>query len=417
MTCSEYLWNFGFCILSPIIIVYRSLGSICIRKKYVKIKDSIETQLSRNYDDLGGYNAGRCQYDNVWTRDTFFAFFNPHVQLRFKMKFVDRLRENMKANGQVPFTFWSTYYIPAILCGCTIKRNKPTPAFCDEKLGSTVLDANSQYIILVHDVYNNITDDYEKKRWLIKHEANLDKAIEFLDSHVNSKGLIEESPFANWEDSLMLRGAVPYTNLLWIEASKRFVDLQTNEDISLKNIDFEARKNRVFKFLQDLDNPDTVTTSLCVLWFPEEKVTNMLFTLLYNKFGKRKDFGIPNRLKILPKNMVFYPLRVIGQGKYHNGWVWSWVGLLWTVALYKKGKTDEARVVFDMFKCSVNTYGTIFEVYDRRGIPINKVLYKSESSFSEGLGMYLYAEHVIGPAPWLVHLRSAISNSTKELNE
>ena len=88
MTCSEFVWNFGFCLLSPIIIVYRTLGSTCIcNKKYIKKEDSIETQLSRNYDELGGYNAGTCQYDNVWTRDTFFAFFNPHVQARFKIDF------------------------------------------------------------------------------------------------------------------------------------------------------------------------------------------------------------------------------------------------------------------------------------------------------------------------------------------
>jgi len=396
MTCSKFVWNFGFCLLSPIIILYQALGSTCIcNKKYIKKEDSIETQLLRNYDELGGYNAGRCQYANVWTRDTFFAFFNPHVQTRFKMKFVNRLRENMKTNGQVPFTFWSTYYIPAILCGCIVKRSKPIPSFYDEKLGATVLDANSQYIILVHDVYNNIKDDYEKKRWIIKHEFNLNQAIGFLDSHVNRKGLIEESPFANWEDSLMLRGTVPYTNLLWFEASKRLVELNESESVFLKNIDIESRKKRVFKFLQSLDNPDTVTTSLCVLWYPEEPMTKVLFSLLYNKFIKRKGFGIPNRLEILPKNMVFYPLRVIGQGNYHNGWFWSWVGLLWAVALYKNNKKEEAMVVFNMFQKSVNTYGTIFEVYDEHGLPINRVLYKSEASFSEGLGMYLFAEDVI----------------------
>ena len=396
MPCSKHLWNAGFCLLSPIIILYRSIVNTCTcTKKYVKIEESIETQLSRNYDDLGGYNAGTCQYDNVWTRDSFFAFFNPHVQTRFKKKFVDRLRENMKTNGHVPFTFWSTYYIPAILCGCIVKRRKPTASFFDEKLGTTVLDANSQYIILVHDVYNSISDNYEKQRWIIKHESNLNQAMEFLDAHVNRKGLIEEGPFANWEDSLMFRGAVPYTNLLWLEATKRLLELNQNKTLFLKNIDFKYRKNNVFRLLGAISNPDTVTASLCVLWYPEELVSNVLFALLYNKFRKRKRFGIPNRLQRLPKNMVFYPLRVIGQGKYHNGWLWSWVGLLWAVALYKKGKIGEAKTVFNMFKKKVDKYGTVFEVYDKHGLPINRVLYKSEDSFSEGLGMYLYAKDVI----------------------
>ena len=52
-------------------------------------------------------------------------------------------------------------------------------------------------------------------------------------------------------------------------------------------------------------------------------------------------------------------------------------------------------MVFNMFKRSVKKYGTIFEVYDKYGFPINRAFYKSEASFSEGLGMYLYAKDVI----------------------
>ena len=396
MPCSKHLWNVGFCLLSPIILLYRSIYNLCpCKKHHTKKEETIETQLSRNYDDLGGYNAGTCQYNNVWTRDSFFAFFNPNVQTRFKMKFVDRLRGNMKSNGHVPFTFWSTYYVPATLCGCIIKRRTPTASYFDEKLGSTVLDANSQYIILVHDVYKNINDEYEKQRWIIKHEKNIERALEFLDSHVNSDGLITERPFANWEDSLMFNGVVPYTNLLWLEATKRYVELKESDKIFIKHVEFESRKNKVFKLLKKLSNPDTVTASLCVLWYPKEPMTKVLFALLYNKFRRRKYFGIPNRLNHLPKDMIFYPLRIMGQGKYHNGWVWSWVSLLWAVALYKQNKKDEAKDVFNMFKKSVKKYSTVFEVYDKYGFPINRAFYKSEDSFSEGLGMYLYAKDVI----------------------
>ena len=65
------------------------------------------------------------------------------------------------------------------------------------------------------------------------------------------------------------------------------------------------------------------------------------------------------------------------------------------MTFYKNNKKKEAKIVFNMFQKSVNTYGTIFEVYNEHGLPINRVLYKSEASFSEGLGMYLYAKDVI----------------------
>ena len=64
-----------------------------------------------------------------------------------------------------------------------------------------------------------------------------------------------------------------------------------------------------------------------------------------------------------------------------------------------------------MFRAKYVRYGTIHEVYDRFGIPVNSALYKSEPYFSEGIGMYLYAEKLCKVNENINGLRSGLVKS------
>ena len=179
-------------------------------------------------------------------------------------------------------------------------------------------------------------------------------------------GLIYEKPFANWEDSLLLEGAVPYTNLLWLEANRK---IMLSDRPLCKVLDYENKKRSIMGISDQ---------------YGKSRHCNGIFNGFYgtqknsrqknNLNGLRQAFkihrcGIPNRLKKLESDKEFYPLRIIGQSEYHNGWYWSWVGLLWCAALCKKDFIIEARRVFMMFRAKYGRYGTIHEVYDRFGIP------------------------------------------------
>ena len=385
----KWMWNVTFTLFSPLIFTYRLgyyLFPHCERQK--KITEELTSQLERNFTHRGGCIAGRGHYANVWTRDSFFALFAPIKETaKHTERLANRLRMHMTSNGMVPFTFHEVYYLPALLCNWKCFRKKPEPVYRDEKLGSLVMDANSQYIILVCIAYENLVGA-DKKRWGIAHDKAVEKALNYYEQFRLSDGLIYEKPFANWEDSLLLEGVVPYTNLLWLEANRRII---SSDHPLCKVVDYENKKRSVMEFLINMENPDTVTVSLMVLWYPTELATKKQFERLRQAFKTRR-YGIPNRLKKLESDKEFYPLWIIGQSEYHNGWYWSWVGLLWCVALYKKGFTIEARKVFATYRIKYKRYGTIHEVYDHIGIPIKGSLYESEPYFSEGIGMYLYVE-------------------------
>ncbi len=402
------LWSISFITLSPIIYLYKGayqIISCCGTKKKRLFDYNLEDQLRNNLSIKGGYKAGVGHYANVWTRDSFFALFarNTTESIQVKTDLANRLQNNIK-KGIVPFTFHEIMYIPAVLCGLKCKSNKPKPCYTDEKLCQQVMDANSQYIILVHQVWKNIKSKSEAKadKWLSRHEKTLEDALRFYDSNRGSihvyddhkHHLVFEKPFANWEDSLLLEGNVPYTNVLWLEASKRFSEMQNYMKEKRYHFSYAYREKLVFSYLDSVKNLDTVTTSLLVLWFIYRDVSKRNFLRLNSKYRNIK-WGVPNRERKLGNSMVFLPFFVIGQEKYHNGWYWSWVGLLWCLALHKMRFHQESKRVFEMFDRVVERDGTVYEVYDENSLPITKACYSSEPCFSEGLGMFLACAEIL----------------------
>ncbi len=383
------LWSAAFVTASPVIYGWRFLAYPVVKmfqcRRRVE-KSSIRDQLSANHSNLGGYRAGNGHYANVWTRDSFFALFAPN-SVEQKRQLANRLQRNMKM-GVVPFTFHEMRYLPALLCGLRCKKKVATPSYFDEKLCQQVMDANSQYIILVHDVWAHLLskDSNLALQWLAKHERSLFRAIQFYDRFRDP--LIKEKPFANWEDSLMLHGVVPYTNVLWLEASKRFKMLRGRLEIPAYDLDYETRERQVFTFLNSCRNLDTVTAALLVIWFGDKPESRTQLLRLNKKYSAIP-WGVPNRARLLSCNKVFIPLKIIGQGKYHNGWNWSWVALLWCLALVNAKFTQEARRIYGMFEKVVERDGTIYEVYDSNSMPIKRAFYSSEPRFSEGMGLFL----------------------------
>jgi hypothetical protein len=391
----ENLWTYGSILLAPIIYGIRcSLSCLSHDEKIKKKKDTIEFQLKANWDSKGGYKAGTRQYANVWTRDSFFSLFAPTSDRGELLAiFADRLRRNERY-GHIPFTYNKILYTTTLLCPCLPKscktRKKPLVSYRDEKLGNLVMDSNSQYIIMVYEAFQ-ISKNMD---WLNMHKTTIRNCRNWYDKHVNRRGLIQEIPFGYWEDSLMLSPLIPYTNLLYLKALKCASELlDTPYQI------YSDLKRRVTNLVLDktkLGGLDTVSVSLLALWgehleIDMSRVDEALGYL--NKFYPVTSM-IPNREKLLPSSEVFFPMHIIGQEKYHNGWNWAWVGCLFCAALAHRNFKVAARRRFGIYERLVSIYGTLHEVYEDFK-PVRRSLYTSEESFSEALGCYLFAKNMM----------------------
>ena len=391
----ENLWTYGSILLAPIIYGIRcSLSCLSHDEKIKKKKDTIEFQLKANWDSKGGYKAGTRQYANVWTRDSFFSLLAPTSDRGELLAiFADRLRRNERY-GHIPFTYNKILYTTTLLCPCLPKscktRKKPLVSYRDEKLGNLVMDSNSQYIIMVYEAFQ-ISKNMD---WLDMHKTTIRNCRNWYDKHVNRRGLIQEIPFGYWEDSLMLSPTIPYTNLLYLKALKCASELlDTPYQI------YSDLKRRVTNLVLDktkLGGLDTVSVSLLALWgehleIDMSRVDEALGYL--NKFYPVTSM-IPNREKLLPSSEVFFPMHIIGQEKYHNGWNWAWVGCLFCAALARRNFKVAARRRFGIYERLVSIYGTLHEVYEDFK-PVRRSLYTSEECFSEALGCYLFAKNMM----------------------
>ena len=190
----------------------------------------------------------------------------------------------------------------------------------------------------------------------------------------------------------MFYGEVPYTNVLYLMALKcchELIQTPYDEDIKQKIIDFVLDRNK-------LGGLDTVSVSLLGLWgetlgIDMKRVDNALI-YLHGIYPRNK--MIPNRVRLLNTCMVFLPITIIGQGDYHNGWNWAWVGCLFCSALAKRGMKVAAKIRMGLYDKMVNKYGTLHEVYEKQK-PVQRSLYCSEEAFSEALGCYLFAKKLI----------------------
>ena len=391
----ENLWTYGSILLAPIIYGIRcSLSCLSHDEKIKKKKDTIEFQLKANWDSKGGYKAGTRQYANVWTRDSFFSLLAPTSDRGELLAiFADRLRRNERY-GHIPFTYNKILYTTTLLCPCLPKscktRKKPLVSYRDEKLDNLVMDSNSQYIIMVYEAFQ-ISKNMD---WLNMHKTTIRNCRNWYDKHVNRRGLIQEIPFGYWEDSLMLSPLIPYTNLLYLKALKCASELlDTPYQI------YSDLKRRVTNLVLDktkLGGLDTVSVSLLALWgehleIDMSRVDEALGYL--NKFYPVTSM-IPNRERLLPSSEVFFPMHIIGQEKYHNGWNWAWVGCLFCAALARRNFKVSARRRFGIYERLVSIYGTLHEVYENFK-PVRRSLYTSEECFSEALGCYLFAKKMM----------------------
>jgi hypothetical protein len=379
-------WNISIALLYPIICILRVTLYTCRPAAATRFDGTttLDEQLRNNWDPNGGFRAGMGHYANVWTRDAFFALFGASNRSTKYKEFVNRLRNDMTAKHQVPFTYNRVYYVRSVffpwLPDSWKKRRTTLVEYNDEKLHRTVMDANAQFVIMCC---------YANDRRMVR------EALEWYTQFVVD-GLVEEEAFGSWEDTLMLGGAIPYTNILVLRAQEL---TRKHFGIDIQIVD----RQKVFDLVLNRGKPgglDAVSVSMMALWWTRASGAKEALLELSTSFGWHEDEAPPlemirNRQRRLPNSWVFLPARLIGQGEYHRGWRWSWVGCLFCWALVKRGLVERAQRHFAPYQQAREKYNTIHEVYDQRGAPINIALYRSEKCFSEGLGMYLRAHKEI----------------------
>ena len=92
-----------------------------------------------------------------------------------------------------------------------------------------------------------------------------------------------------------------------------------------------------------------------------------------------------------PDNYISPQTKFIGLKDYHNGLSWLWLGCINALAKNKIGMKKEAVGVLNKIASLITKHRHVYEVYDKSGNPVKRIIYRAEYPFAWSSGLFIYA--------------------------
>ncbi len=372
------------------------------KSSVVSGEDIAKASLKNNYGEKGIY-AGQHQFKDYWARDSFFASFGALSigDKEIVKKNLELFLEGQKNDGQLPLRVGQKDFYILKLAG--FQLGQEVPVYNEDKNSNIPLDQNCLAIIIAEH-YTNKTNDIEFARNNFKRLENAFLWLEKKDADKNF--LVEEDAYGGWTDSIKKKGEVLYSNVCFYKAAESLGKIQ--EYIGLNNTYSEKAEkinesiNRIFwngnyydDFIFQGENFEYFSSDgnlLAVLWGIASNNHSEKILQSTNSFGIRSEKGILNTNKQYPKTMKSPELAFVDLSDYHDSLYWLWLSGLDAAVLKKSGHPEQAEKVLANMEKAFKKYGTVFEVYEKNGEPVQRLFYKAEHPFAWSAGMYLYAK-------------------------
>ncbi|MBU0758653.1 MAG: hypothetical protein KKF44_11395 [Nanoarchaeota archaeon] len=373
-----------------------------IEKAYSIAKKALRS----NYKEHGIF-AGTHHFDDYWARDSLYASWGA-----LELGDHDIVKKNLelfmgfqKKDGQIPVRVGASLLEIGLKLFGFGPIVKNIPRYHQDKGRNPSTDQCSLLIITFFR-YIEKTGDMD---FLKKHIKRIEKAMEWNQSQDTDKDLlIEESPYATWQDNIRKKGKVLYTNVLHCHALACLSNLYRLLG-EIKSSDKYLKKN--FAVRELINEQFWIGTHYCD-WIDNKKHTYFstdgnLFAVIFGIADRKKakiiqetleDRGI-NRFVPSLTNLPRYPLKYstsiglffLGVPDYQNGICWSWLGCLDVIAKHESGLQKEAKELIERIAGIFIKYEKIYETYEQSGKPVKRILYRSEYDFSWTAGLFIAA--------------------------
>jgi glycogen debranching enzyme len=341
-----------------------------------------------------GIFAGLHHFRDYWARDSFFASLGSLEIGDFEIvKSNLELFLKYEKKGQIPLRIGKS--TSKMLLSVFFNANgERRPHYSNGKTGKIPVDQNSLFIIALH-AYVTKTNE---KEILIENKEKIGRIIEWNLKRTKEL-LIYEDEYCNWADSIKKRGFVLYSNVCHCHALKCYHELYGIKKYHSLYLKTKEKINEVFWSGEHY-----------IDWIDDEKHYNYFSTdgnmlaVIWEIADKDKARHIEEAAHIFevnetpsgcvhpkyPKSLAYCPLRLVGLGDYHNGLSWLWLGAISSAAKKKIGMDNEAKEMIEKISALISRYGEVFEVYEK-GMPVKRMLYKSEKPFAWSSGLFVYA--------------------------
>ncbi len=401
-----------------------------------RIKKIAEKTLNACYSTQGIF-AGKKHFNQYWVRDSMFSSLGAISinDLEIVKKNLDLFFNSMTDFGSLPLRIgdknfsikYFKLFIKRTINNITkkiFKKNifslktkfKHEKVYYDDKKKSKIVDSNSLFIIL-NVIFNEYYKEKNKKNYLDKEKIKkLEKAFEYQKT-LTKFGLLYQQEYSDWADSIKKTGYGIYANALYYASAKSLEYLFSKKEYynktkkeyynliarEIKELINSNLYNKQKKYYYDFVNEEYSETNfnvegnfLTILFdIAEEKTKENIFLHVINEKRIIEETGI-NVYPFYDKSLEDIRLRLIGMGKYHNGFRWLWIsGLkLFTNKIKNKNKKTkeyiEKTIINSIYKLLFidNNEEYISEVYYKNK-PFKNIFYESENPFAWSAGMLL----------------------------
>lgn len=358
------------------------------------------------YDDRGIF-AGRHHYTDYWVRDSSFASFGALRLGDFKIvkKQLQLFLRFQKKDGQVPTRVGNKVIIPKLL-GINMSK-RLDPLYHHDKGFSPVADSNSLLLISAKRYFDTSGD----LDFLRKNLHKLDNAHEWNIS-MSKDYLIEEDSYANFADSIKKRGKCLYSNVCYyksvLDLASMYSALKQPQMAKKTKILASKIKSEIIRqfwngeylidFIYKRKKYDYFITDgnmLAILFGIVSRKQSVKIFSYFDKLNLDKPVPCRTNYPTYPRSLIYPPLFLVNMHDYHNNsMAWLWLGCLVALAKYKINRKAALETLYEIANVIVK-YKNVYEVYDKKGKPVQRFFYRSEHPFAWSSGLFIEAVHII----------------------
>lgn len=361
-------------------------------------------------------NAGPRNFREPWARDFSFASYGLRAlgETRAIRENLEMFFLNQLPDGQLPIKVHSTD-VPSRYMHSLLKREQPTynplrpKYFSGHKTIS--LDGNPLLVIAAIDHIRH-SQDYEFKE---AHWPSIKRAVLWLEKHtLTDDGLVHQSPYSDWADSIARQGRVLYTNVLYWKALHELAESAGEFGETQEEVDFRTKATQVRSSIneyfwrselgyyvtsQEFNNLSSSGNLLAVAWdLATEKQGHAILDAM-QKFGMANPVPTRPVHTPYPKRYIAIENRLGGIGYYHTDAAWIWLGAWHVIAAQHLGRTEEARDLLNRMAQVIVRDGEVHEVYSPTGDYVSTLWYTSEAPLTWSAAMFVYASALLGVQP------------------
>ena len=376
--------------------------------KDIRTAKQLAIQALLTCDTSLGFAAGTHHFVDLWARDSLFATFGANVSgmsRRSKMT-ISSFLTHQRSDGLIPYLVLRSRMTIGKYFHKHSYYKTPVPHFRSNQSGGIVMDGGLMAIIATRAYVDSSGDT----RFLKENYTKLEHALVWYWKKFHT-GMIREWFLCEWADAVLKIGNTLYTNVLYWKALGDMSWMAKKLKKKAESDMYRVWQGKIYILVQqkfwngvffadwiDYARHDYIAThaNMLAITFGLASKTQATSILAYAAKHCWNGWTLESNYPRYEWWRIPLLQRVVGMADYHNrGCMWLQPGIWYAVALARVGRKKEAKNVLGAIAQKIVEAQDVYEVFEKNGKPVRRLIYRSEGPFAWTAGLYVWAMNII----------------------